>query len=236
VRIGDVATEEVPSTDRSTGSPPAEAPDFIQLTKGEPAASFPARVAIVRIQATGYSSPTSACYGEGRYCAVTTRDTESDDSYDKLSKLPSMAGLAVMNRLVLPRRLTSARDLRQVAAVLRADMLLVYTLDTGFKVENKAIGPLTVISLGVLPTKKAHVTTTASAALLDVRTGFIYGLAEATAIEEQRASVWSTSDAIDSARKQAEAAAFAKLVGEIARFWDDVVRTHQRASLGLLQH
>ena len=114
-------------------------------------------------------------------------------------------------------------------------MLLVYTLDTGFKVENKAVGPLTVISLGVLPTKKARVTTTASAALLDVRTGFIYGLAEATAIEEQRASVWSTADAIDSARKEAESAAFQKLVGEIARFWDDVVRTHQRASLGLLQ-
>ena len=226
VRLDDLPAADFPAATRAAG----EEPDFVELVKAEPAASFPARIAIVRIQAPGYSSRTNSCYGEGRYCVVTTRDIESDASYEQLSKLPSMAGLAVMNRFVLPRKFTTSGDLRRAAAALRTDMLLLYTLDTGFKVENSEVSPLTVISLGLLPTRKANIAATASAVMLDVRTGFIYGLAEATAIEEQRANVWSTADAIDSARKKAESVAFEKLVGEIAKFWDDVVRTHRRGN------
>jgi hypothetical protein len=230
VRIEDLPTADLPSANRSSGSLSSEELDFAQSLKAQPTASFPARVAIARIQVAGYSSASNTCYGEGRLCVVITRDIETDESYDKLSKLPSMAGLAAMNRLVLPRKFTNTKDLRQAAAILRADMLLVYTLDTAFKIENTFIGPLALISLGLLPNKKARVTTTASAAMFDVRTGFIYGLAEATAIEEQRATFWSTSDAIDSARKTAESAAFEKLVGEIAKFWGDVLKTHRRDS------
>ena len=228
VRLDDLPITDQPTAPRARESQEGE-PDFIQSSKAGPAASFPAHVAIARVQAPGYSSSTNSCYGEGRYCVVTRRDIESDASYEQLSKLPSMAGLAVMNRLVLPRKLTTAADLRRAAAVLSTDMLLVYTFDTGFRVENSVVAPVTVITLGLLPTKKASITTTASAAVLDVRTGFVYGLAEATATEEQRANVWSTADAMDDARKKAESVAFEKLVGEIVRLWGDVVKMHRRS-------
>jgi len=202
-------------------------PDIAELMKAEPSARFPARIVVARVQASGYSSQSNYCYGSGRYCVVTTRDIESEDSYEKLAKLPQVAGLGLMNRLLLPSKLTSTRELRQGAAKLRADLLLMYSLDTGFRIDDTDLGPLAPITLGFLPTKKARVTATASAALFDVRTGYVYGLAEATAVEEQRGTFWSSSDAVDGARKAAETAAFRKLVGEIASLWDDVLKTHR---------
>jgi hypothetical protein len=197
-----------------------------ELMKIEPAAPFPARVSVARVQASGYSSRSNTCYGSGQFCVVTTRDIEPEASFDRLSKMPQMAALALMNRMLLPSKLSSAMDLRRAAATLKTDLLLVYSMDTGFNVESTDIGPLALISLGFLPNKKARVTATASAALFDVRTGFVYGVAESTAFEEQRATFWSSNEAIDSARKKAETDAFQKLVGEIEKFWADVIRTH----------
>jgi len=207
--------------------------DISTVLKVEPAAPFPARLAVARVQASGYASPSNRCYGAGRYCVVTTRDIEPEDSFEKLARLPQIAGLALVNRLLLPDRLESTKDLRLAAATLKADMLLIYSLDTGFSVDSTDIGPLAIISVGFLPNKKAKVTSTASAAIFDVRTGFLYGVAEATAVEQQRATMWSSASAIDRARRRAEADAFGKLVGEIGRLWNGVVDTHAgRATRG----
>ena len=200
--------------------------DIRALLDVEPAAPFPARLAVAHVQASGYTSQSSRCYGAGRYCVVTTRDIEPEESFDTLAKLPQIAGLALVNRLLLPERLESTKDLRLAAATLKADMLLIYSLDTGFNIDSTDIGPLAVISLGFVPNKKAKVTSTASAAIFDVRTGFLYGVAEATATEPQRATTWSSVSAIDRARRRAEAEAFAKLIGEIGRLWNGVVDTH----------
>jgi len=204
--------------------------DITALLKIEPAAPFPARVAVARVQASGYHSRSSSCYGSGEFCVVTTRDVEPEATYEKLSRLPQVAALGPLNRMLLPAKLTSVRDLRLGAATLKADLLLVYSLDTSFNIENNDIGPLALISLGFLPNKKARVTATASAVMFDVRTGFVYGVAESSAIEEQRATFWSTSEAVDNARKKAESDAFQKLVDEIGRFWGDVLKTHSARS------
>ena len=203
--------------------------DIADLLKVEPAAVFPARIAVARVQASGYYSRSNTCYGTGRYCVVTTRDVEPEESYDRLSKLPLVSAVALMNRMLLSGKLSSAKDLRLAAASLKTDLLLVYSLDTSFNIENTDVGPLALVSLGFLPTKKARVTATASAALFDVRTGFVYGVAEASATEEQRGTFWSSSEAVDSARKKAEADAFQKLIAEIEKFWADVLRTHAHA-------
>jgi hypothetical protein len=202
--------------------------DIADLLKLEPASAFPARLAVARVQASGYASSSASCYGSGRYCVVTTRDIEPEATFERLSRLPQVAGLALMNRMLLPAKLGSAKDLRKAAAALKTDLLLVYSLDTGFNIENTDVGPLAVISLGFLPTKNARVTATASAVMLDVRTGFVYGVAEATAVEAQRGTFWSSSEAADGARRKAESEAFHKLAGEIEKLWSDVLKTHAR--------
>ena len=149
-----------------------------ELLTLQPAAPFPARLALARAQASGYYPRSNQCYGEGRYCVVTTGDIETEEDLERISQLPLVSGVAAMGRILLPPKLDSIKDLRRAAATLRTDLLLVYTLDTGFRIENTDIGPLALISLGFLPNKEARVTSTASAALFDVRTGFLYGVAE----------------------------------------------------------
>ena len=188
-----------------------------------PAAQFPARMAMVRVQAPGYRSYNCESYGSGKYSVVTARDAEKDADVQRIEKLPQVAALAPLNRMVIPYDLQTAKELRLAAASLKTDLLLVYTIDTSFRIEHHEIGPLQAIGLGFLPNKEAVVTATASAALFDVRTGYIYGLAESTAKETQIASYWTSQQAVDSSRGKAESAAFTGLVTEFEKTWKGVV-------------
>jgi hypothetical protein len=197
--------------------------DIGDILKRQPAAQFPARMAVARVQASGYSSRSNGnCYGSGQFCVLTTRDIESEADFARLASNALITDVALMSRIILPSKLQSTHELRLAAASLKTDVLLIYSMDTGFTVENTEIGPLGAITLGLLPTKKARVTATASAALYDVRTGFLYGVAEASAKEEQRGSFWTSSDAIDQARLKAEAEAFKKLVDETEKLFANV--------------
>ncbi|WP_205527166.1 hypothetical protein [Solimonas sp. K1W22B-7] len=222
------ATYQTPGAGVNVGNLSRADTDIAEIMKREPASPFPARIAVARVQGTGYYSRGNQCYGKGSYCVVTTRDVETDQDFERLGRLPKISGLAAMSRILLSDQLNSTKDLRVAAATLKADLLLVYSLDTRFNVESTDIGPLGLISLGFLPNKKAQVSTTASAALFDVRTGYVYGVMEATAREQQRATVWSSEEAIDSSRLKTEATSFQQLLGEFEKLWKGVVETAAR--------
>ena len=65
-------------------------------------------------------------------------------------------------------------------------------------------------------------TTTVSAAFFDVRTEYLYGLAEATAKESKYASIWGESSAVDDLRVKTEAMAFKGLIKEIDQSWSGI--------------
>jgi len=112
--------------------------------------------------------------------------------------------------------------LRTGAAQLHGDILLLYTFDTSFRTDTTRIGPLQLVSLGFFPNKKAVVTSTCSAAFIDVRTGYVYGVAEATAKEEQRSDLWSTREVLENARLHAERDAFGSLLDELTKSWASI--------------
>lgn len=199
--------------------------DIATVMNRQPVSAFPARIAIARAQGAGYYAFGQTCYGRGRYCVVSSQDKMTDDDLQRLKALPKIAAITPLSRLLLPEETKSVQDLRTAAASLQTDMLLVYTLDTRFHVESAEVGPLQVIALGFLPNKKAKVTTTASAALFDVRTGYVYGTAESTATEYQRSTFWTTRHAIDRARRKAEDQSFSGLVGEFETLWQDIAGT-----------
>lgn len=201
-------------------------PDLAKLYEREPVSPFPANLAVLRVQDKGYATRTSDGYGHGRYSVVTTRDIETDEAFEKIAGLPLVTGVASVGRILLPPSANSLEDLRTPAARLRTDLLVVYTVDSTFLVDGRPLGPLSMVSLGMLPNKKAHVTSTVAGALIDVRTGFVYGTAEATAREEQRANMWTTDDAIDGARLRAEKQAFESFVDEFAKLWGQVLQVH----------
>jgi hypothetical protein len=197
--------------------------DINELMSKEPAAPFPANIAVARVQAPGYQSYKVNSFGTGRYSVVTTREVESEEDFVRLSKLPKVAGIAPLNRILLPSNLDSIKSLREASARLKADILLIYTFDTSFHAGEQKFAPLNVISLGFLKNKEVTVTTTVSAAFFGVRTEYLFGLSEATSKETKNASVWSTSSAVDDMRLTTEKEAFQKLLPEIEKTWAGIV-------------
>lgn len=200
--------------------------DLRKYYETQPAAGFPANLTVIRIQDSGYRSHTHHGYGYGRFTIVTTRDIEDDEAFEKLESLPNVRGVAAIGRMLVPANSNTIRDLRVPAARLHADMILVYSVDTSFTVDGKQLGPLSLVSLGLIPNKKAHVTATVAGMLVDVRTGYIYGTAESTNVQKQSATIWSTEMAIDTARRKAEITAFDGFVDEFADMWGGVVSAY----------
>jgi hypothetical protein len=188
----------------------------------KPLAAFPTAIAVARVQAPNYRSLTAEGYGTGRYSVVTTRDIETDDAVERLNKLPMTLGTAPLSRLLLTPHLQSDLELRNAAARLHADVLLIYTLDTTFTTDDHAI-PLTLVSLGIAPTKRVRVTTTASAVLMDTRNGYVYGVAESTARDSAGTSAWQSETTADQTRRDTEREAFTRLVGQVEQTWRNVL-------------
>jgi hypothetical protein len=197
----------------------------------KPAAHFPAGLAAVRVQSPTYHSyfadQEGSVYGGGRYSVILTREVEDDADMVRISNLPDVAGLISMSRLLLPPRFESDRDLREAAARLKADMLLIYTFDTSFH-KNDASTSLNMITLGLSPTRRITVHVTASALLMDTRTGYIYAAYDSNEKRDVQTNMWESRETADRARQSAERAAFKKLAGEFEKNWPGVVERAKR--------
>lgn len=189
----------------------------------KPTHPFPAGIAMVRVQAPSYSNyhlrETGRTPGEaGRYSVIMTKEVEAQSDLDRITALPQVSGLTTLNRLLLPEKLESDRELREAAARLHADLVLVYTFDTAF-FDTDAAKPLSVITLGLSPTRKIVATTTVSALLMDTRTGYIYSTYDATERATTLSTSWGSGDSADKVRRETEGRAFGKLVNELVASW-----------------
>lgn len=202
--------------------------DIRREMEREPAARFPARIAIARVQALDYRSWSyrARAPSAGDFCVLTVQELLREAQLEHMSAWPRVAAAAPLSRLLMPARMNGLDDLRLAAAKLQSDVLLLYTLDTQFEVRRKSVLPTGVLSLGLAPDRDARVSATASALLVDVRSGFVYGTAESTAHEKGLASYWSSNEQIDARRIEAEQAAFDGLVVELEKTWRAVAREH----------
>lgn len=206
-------------------------PEIRELVERKPAPQFPARLATIRVQAGGYRSHSLQGIGTGKLSVVTVRELMSEALLSTISEWPQVAAIAPINRLLLPAHLETVDDLRLAAAKVQADMLLVYTVDTSFRVQGKWFSSLAILSLGLAPDREARVTATASALLVDVRTGFIYGLAESTAKAKQLTNAWSSADTVDNQRLAAEREAFHDLVQAMGSTWQQIVANYRKEDI-----
>jgi hypothetical protein len=199
----------------------------------QPSNPFPAAIVGVRVQADNYSNyfidRTGGRHGQGRFSVITVREVEEQDAIDRITKFPQITGAISLNRMLIPETLNSYDDLRTGAAQLRADLMFVYTFDTAF-FDRDAAKPLSVITLGLSPTRKIRATSTASALLIDTRTGFIYGAFEASEARDVLSTSWGSRDSADEARKDAERAAFRKLVAEFEKTWPAILQRAGKTS------
>ncbi len=195
-------------------------------------AQFPATLAFVRVQAPTYASarlPETQSGPAGRFRVITTREAEDDAQVERLGHLPQVTGVTTLSRLLLPPDVQGDKDLREAAARLHADLVLVYTFDTAI-FDTDLARPLTVVTLGLSPTRKLAISTTASALLLDTRTGFVYATYEVTKKGDTLATSWNTADSADQVRRDNEHEAFGLLVGQVEKTWPRLVEQHARKS------
>lgn len=207
-------------------------PSMQESFAAKPAALFPASIAAVRIQAPGYQNyytlREGGVYGRGRYSVITVKEVEEDSDIQRIANLPQVGGLVTISTLLLPASLQYNRELREAAARLKADMVLLYTFDTSFH-DNDASVALNVVTLGLSPTRRVFVHVAASALLIDTRTGFIYAALEANEKRQVTSNAWESRQTADRARRDAEKAAFKALVGEFEKNWPQII---ERAKKG----
>jgi len=194
---------------------------------------FPASIAVIRVQAPSYSNyylqQRGGSYGNGQYSVILTKEVDEDSQLVRIEKLQQVAGLVTINRLLLPERLEGDREIRAAASRLQADLVFLYTFDTSFFDINVA-KPLSVITLGLSPTRKISAVTTCSALLIDTRTGYIYAAYEVTEKTETFSTSWGSRDSADEARRKNEQNAFKKLVDDFVTVWPKVLERHKQKS------
>ncbi len=182
----------------------------------KPLASFPTIIAVVRVQDEAYQWG----YGSGNYTVMPVRDLETPEQFEQLRTLPMVRDIAPLNLLVLPKHSESDKQLRQGAAAVHADMLLIYTFDSIFTSQQTLVVDL--LTLGLFP-HETSISCTASAVIMDTRNGYVYGLAEATSKKQQRTNGWALPTVIEAARQEAEAEALKDLFEQFEQTWQGVI-------------
>ena len=197
-------------------------PDIQAGFAAKPTNPFPASIAVVRVQASTYTNyylrQNGGSYGSGRYSVILAKEENEDSQLERVTKLQQVAGLVSINRLLLPQRLDGDREIRGAAARLQADLVFLYTFDTSF-LDTDMAKPLSVITLGLSPTRRISAVTTCSALLMDTRTGYIYSAYEATERKQTLSTSWGSRDTADQTPRDIEQAAFKKLIDDLAASW-----------------
>jgi len=206
--------------------------DISKVLSNKPTAEFPVTIAVARIQAPKYTNHRYAYQNtqptNSNFSMILTRETDEEKQIQEIGKLKGIKQISPFNRLLLPYNYNSIKDLRLAAAKMKAQMLLVYTFDTEFIIDAKNYGPQNVFALGYLKNKEVKVRTTSSAALFDVQTEYLYGLAEATEEVEKKSNIWKQNQDVDQLRLDSEKKSFEKLSKEIEKMWGGIYQEYNK--------
>jgi hypothetical protein len=155
------------------------------------------------------------------------RAMSAHGALDSLQTLPQCARVFPLSSLLIRRDEKPDLALREAAAKMHADAVLILAIETQVT-DGRIIAPLTELSLGLLPNKRYVLIATALAALVDTRTGYVYGALEQSSAKSGLTMAWGSSEVISRARSKAERDAMEKLFADFPSFWRGVVQNHRR--------
>ena len=188
-----------------------------------PLARFPATIAIVRVQSAAPASRSHGMsYGSGAYQVLLTPTVETEEHFRMIGRLDQVRGAVRLNRLVLGDHCRTNKDLRAGAARLHADLLLVYTINTEWTIDDDA-EPIDAITFGFSKYKNIKVTSTATALLLGTHNGYVYATAEVARDKQYKDNAWRNDEQIEEAQETLEQEAFDGLVASFVRAWPGVI-------------
>lgn len=200
-----------------TGLPPADDAVISPGIVRRPAAHFPAVIAIARLGAVKDRWGNS-----GEMGVLPAGDFLTAAQGEEISKWPLVKATFPLGVLGTGTQAKSVDDLRVPAMELNADLLLVYTISSEIRTGG-AVPLVGLVSLGHLPDRGNDAVATASAVLIDVRTGYRYAIAEAKGTGSCAGGVHSNYSAARRAVDDAERQAFDTLFEQFRPAWRDMV-------------
>lgn len=206
--VNSPAVAEARAAKREAFSDPLLARAF----NARPAMRFPATIAIA----------TDNLATREQIRALSARGT-----LDRLKALPDVANIVTLSSLLASKTTKPDLAAREAAARLHADAVLLIATETQ-ATDGKILAPLTTLSLGLFPNKRYEIVSTAVAALVDTRTGYVYGIVEESRARSGLTMAWGSDDVMTHGRASAERDALAKLFAEFPAFWNGVVQKHRR--------
>src|SRR5215207_5273737 len=183
----------------------------------KPSMRFPARIAIAPQCDTAQQE---------------LRRLDAKGKLEPLRSLPSVAAFVPLKPLIIAegdgKPAWNKTDLlvREAAAKLHADAVFLLKVETNIT-DGKLFAPLTTVSLGLFPNNRAEVIATALAALVDTRTGYIYGTLERSAGRSCLTISWDDFTR-DRTIQRASSDAVKKLMSDVPDLWRSVVQAHGR--------
>lgn len=194
--------------------------DAADLATRQPSPDFPASIGVVRVQAAGYRSASVRGFGKGRYSLVTTQELLDAPRLDAMARWTAVSAVKPIDPALLPEQLESLDDLRLAAAKLQLDVLLIVTVDTSLSTDGQKSAAGAALKLGK-PASDAAIDVQARAQFMDVRTGYVYGGAEASARAADPAA-WAAVPSLDRLRLDTERQAVATLLGQAEQVWSGI--------------
>ncbi len=197
------------SRDRAARAEAFSHPLIARAFHAKPAIHFPATIAVAP---------------QGSEAREQLRALDATGHLDELRALPHVANVAPLSTLLLGDGSPNTLTIREAAARMHADAVLLITV-ASITTDGKILAPLTALSLGLLPNERYEIISTALAALVDVRTGYVYGTLERSAARSGLTTAWGDSSL---EKNHAEREAMRKLLGEFPAFWRSIVQIHRQ--------
>jgi hypothetical protein len=189
----------------------------------KPTALFPSFMTVVRIQAPGYGGAG----GSRRFVVLEPED----DDVARDEDLRTMAGWEEIGRVERMHAGGLSEDIDSLDA-LRAtldddtDLLFVHSMDTRLDRlddHEDALPAGAPFSFGPLSAAELEIAATASALIVDVRTGFVYGFSRFTSRRASSTRSWKNVEALEAARREIEREAFEGVLRASRRKWERAI-------------
>ncbi|WP_200761260.1 hypothetical protein [Poriferisphaera corsica] len=136
--------------------------------------------------------------------------------------LPLTSNVGNLNSMLVKKHVKDIQEIREAAAKMNANILVLYTVQSRADERTYEIGPLNLIALGFLPNHHTKGQAIISMLMLDVDSGYVYGSAATTSTTKQLTNYWLISDALDSCAAEAELRAEEKMLAKFQELWTGV--------------
>jgi len=199
------------TTPSSYDVPPSATSQNSNVTQSKtlkPTVSFPARIAIVKLNGSMHQHFNSSKHKK------------------TLSKLEGIAGIVNLNSVEPISSNSTTQQLQKTSKKYAADLLAVIRFQSSTHRANLS-SAASVVTLGLAPTQTHRAASSVSLSVIDANTGYVYGVLDETVEKKGLSTWWGGSTTKRNTEYRAEKSAMDKLVKKMPALWESILIQHR---------